>query len=52
MMMFFHDGTHRRLLAIDTIPSYQDPDTFRAQIARNLREWTEIATALNLQIEG
>lgn len=44
--------THRRLLAIDTIPSYQDPDTFRAQIARNLREWTEIATALNLQIEG
>lgn len=44
--------THRRLLSIDTIPSYQDPDTFRTQIARNLREWTEIATALNLQIEG
>jgi tripartite-type tricarboxylate transporter receptor subunit TctC len=44
--------THQRLLAIDTIPSYQDPATFKAQIARNLREWTEIATRLNLSIEG
>ncbi|MBL6080350.1 tripartite tricarboxylate transporter substrate binding protein [Belnapia sp. T18] len=44
--------THQRLLAIDTIPSYQDPATFRAQIARNLREWTEIAERLNLSIEG
>ena len=44
--------THQRLLAIDTIPSYQDPATFKAQIARNLREWTEIATRLNLTIEG
>ncbi|MBX6741743.1 MAG: tripartite tricarboxylate transporter substrate binding protein [Acetobacteraceae bacterium] len=44
--------THQRLLAIDTFPSYQDPPTFRAQIERNLREWTEIATELNLTIEG
>ena len=44
--------THRRLLAIDTIPSYQDPATFRAQIARNLREWTEIANALNLTLDS
>jgi tripartite-type tricarboxylate transporter receptor subunit TctC len=44
--------THRRLLAIDTFPSYQDPPTFRAQIERNLREWTEIAERLNLSIEG
>ncbi len=44
--------THRRLLAIDTIPNYQDPATFKAQIARNLREWTEIAERLNLSIEG
>ena len=44
--------THQRLLAIDTLPSYQDPATFKAQIARNLREWTEIATRLNLSIEG
>ena len=44
--------THQRLLAIDTIPSYQDPAAFKAQIARNLREWTEIATRLNLSIEG
>ena len=44
--------THQRLLAIDTIPSYQDPAAFKAQIARNLREWTEIATRLNLTIEG
>ena len=44
--------THQRLLAIDTFPSYQDPPTFRAQIERNLREWTEIAERLNLSIEG
>jgi tripartite-type tricarboxylate transporter receptor subunit TctC len=44
--------THRRLLAVDTVPSYQDPATFRAQIERNLREWTEIATRLNLTVEG
>jgi tripartite-type tricarboxylate transporter receptor subunit TctC len=44
--------TQQRLLAIDTIPSYQDPAAFRAQIARNLREWTEISERLNLRIEG
>ncbi len=44
--------THQRLLAIDTFPSYQDPPTFRAQIERNLREWTEIATALNLSVDS
>ena len=44
--------THRRLLAIDTIPSYQDPATFRAQIERSLAEWTEIANALNLSVES
>jgi tripartite-type tricarboxylate transporter receptor subunit TctC len=44
--------THRRLLAVDTMPSYQDPATFKAQIARNLREWTEITEKLNLTIES
>ncbi len=44
--------THQRLLAVDTFPSYQDPPTFRAQIQRNLREWTEIAERLNLTVEG
>ncbi len=44
--------THRRLLAIDTIPSYQDPATFRAQIQRNLVEWTEITNALNLTLDS
>ena len=44
--------TQQRLLVIDTIPSYQDPAAFRAQIARNLREWTEIAERLNLRIDG
>jgi tripartite-type tricarboxylate transporter receptor subunit TctC len=44
--------THRRLLAVDTVPSYQDPATFRAQVERNLREWTEIAERLNLTVEG
>ena len=44
--------THRRLLAVDTVPSYQDPASFKAQIARNLREWTEITERLNLSAEG
>ena len=44
--------THRRLLAVDTMPSYQDPASFKAQIARNLREWTEITERLNLTIES
>ena len=44
--------THSRLLALDTVPSYQDPPTFRTQIERNLREWTEIANRLNLTVEG
>ena len=44
--------THRRLLAIDTIPSYQDPATFKAQIERNLAEWTAITNALDLRMEG
>jgi hypothetical protein len=44
--------THGKLLAVDTFPSYQDPPTFRAQIERNLREWTEIADKLNLSVEG
>jgi tripartite-type tricarboxylate transporter receptor subunit TctC len=44
--------THQRLLAIDTIPSYQGPAAFKAQIEKNLREWTEIAERLNLSIEG
>jgi tripartite-type tricarboxylate transporter receptor subunit TctC len=44
--------THRRLLAVDTVPSYQDPASFKAQIARNLREWTEITERLHLTIES
>jgi tripartite-type tricarboxylate transporter receptor subunit TctC len=44
--------THRRLQAVDTVPSYQDPATFRAQVERSLREWTEITQALNLTVEG
>lgn len=44
--------THRKLLAVDTVPSYQDPAAFGAQIERNLREWTEIATRLNLSVDG
>jgi tripartite-type tricarboxylate transporter receptor subunit TctC len=42
----------RRLKAIDTVPGYEDPATFKAQIARNLREWTEIAERLNLTVDG
>lgn len=44
--------THRRLLAIDTIPAYQDPATFRAQIQQLLQEWTAITNALNLTLDS
>ena len=44
--------THRRLLVIDTIPSYQDPATFRAQIERSLVEWTAITNELNLTLDS
>ena len=44
--------TQQRLLAIDTIPAYQDPAAFKAQIERNLREWTAIAERLDLSVEG
>lgn len=44
--------THRRLLAVETLPAYQGPAEFRAQIERNLREWTEIAARLNLSADG
>jgi tripartite-type tricarboxylate transporter receptor subunit TctC len=44
--------TLARLRQIDTIPSYQGPAEFRAQIERNLREWTAITNALDLRMEG
>ncbi|MBV1799548.1 hypothetical protein KSF81_22280 [Siccirubricoccus sp. G192] len=44
--------THERLLALDTVPSYRDPAAFRAQIERNLKEWTEIVTQLNLTVDS
>lgn len=42
----------RRLLAIDTIPGYEDPATFRATIQRLLRQWSEFTTELNLTVES
>ena len=42
----------QRLRAIDTIPGYEDPATFRATIARLLRQWTDLAAALNLTTES
>ena len=44
--------TIRRLQAVETTPAYQDPATFRAHIARALREWTEMTERLNLSAEG
>jgi tripartite-type tricarboxylate transporter receptor subunit TctC len=44
--------THRRLLAIDTFPSYQGPAEFRAQIERTLAEWTQVTNALDLRLES
>jgi tripartite-type tricarboxylate transporter receptor subunit TctC len=45
-------ATHRRLEAVDTVPSYQDPAAFKAQVETCLRQWTEIAQMLNLTVEG
>ena len=45
-------ATLARLRQIDTIPAYQGPAEFRAQIARNLAEWTAITNALDLRMEG
>lgn len=41
-----------RLNEIDTIPQYLGPDAFREDIARALRDWTVLATELNLQVSG
>ena len=41
-----------RLNGIDTIPQYPGPDAFREDIARALRDWTVLATELNLQVSG
>ncbi len=40
--------TLRRLRAIDTVPGYEDPATFRASAERTLRQWQEMADALDL----
>jgi tripartite-type tricarboxylate transporter receptor subunit TctC len=41
-----------RLRAIDTIPGYEDPATFRASCERTLRQWQELAEALDLYSTG
>jgi len=41
-----------RLKAIDTIPGYEDPDTFRASAERTMRQWEEMAQALDLFSSG
>ncbi|MBR0680231.1 tripartite tricarboxylate transporter substrate binding protein [Roseomonas eburnea] len=44
--------TQRRLLEIDTIPTWLGPAEFREDIIRCLREWQAIATELNLSAQG
>ncbi|WP_198376601.1 Bug family tripartite tricarboxylate transporter substrate binding protein [Neoroseomonas rubea] len=46
------EAVQRRLVEIDTIPAYLGPDAFREDIARSLREWTALATELNLSVQG
>jgi tripartite-type tricarboxylate transporter receptor subunit TctC len=41
-----------RLNEIDTIPQYLGPAAFREDIARALRDWTVLATELNLSVQG
>ena len=42
----------RRLLELDTIPGWLGPDAFRAEIAFQLKEWSELAEAMNLRVDG
>jgi tripartite-type tricarboxylate transporter receptor subunit TctC len=42
----------RRLKAIDTIPGYEDPATFRASVERTMRQWEEMAQTLDLYSSG
>ena len=42
----------RRLLEIDTIPGWLGPEAFRAEIAFQLKEWSDLATAMNLRVDG
>src|SRR3712207_1935837 len=44
--------TIRRLQAIDTVPGYEDPATFRASVERTMRQWQELAEALDLHATG
>jgi tripartite-type tricarboxylate transporter receptor subunit TctC len=44
--------TIRKLLAIDTIPSFLGPEEFAEHIQLVLRDWTAIADRLNLYAEG
>jgi tripartite-type tricarboxylate transporter receptor subunit TctC len=42
----------RRLVAMDTVPGYEDPPTFRASVQRTLSQWQELADALDLYATG
>jgi tripartite-type tricarboxylate transporter receptor subunit TctC len=42
----------RRLLEIDTIPGWLGPDAFRAEIAFQLKEWSDLAAAMDLRVDG
>ena len=44
--------TIRRLQAIDTVPGYEDPATFRASVERTMRQWQELAESLDLHATG
>jgi tripartite-type tricarboxylate transporter receptor subunit TctC len=43
---------HRRLHVIDTIPGYEDPETFRASARRTMEQWSELAKSLDLYATG
>jgi tripartite-type tricarboxylate transporter receptor subunit TctC len=42
----------QRLQAMDTIPGYEDPETFRATARRTLEQWSELAKSLDLYATG
>jgi hypothetical protein len=39
-------------MEMDTIPGYLPPAEFKAEMTMQLQQWTELATSMNLTVDG
>ena len=46
------EGVLRRLQEMDTLAGYLPPAEFKAEMATQLQQWTALATAMNLTVDG